>query len=188
MKPERILIPIDVAKCPLEVFKVVNGFAERPGVTVILLHVVNLNIAAPENRVYEGLCAEAEQHLARLAREFLHPAAAILLRVRVGKPSEQILAEAREAAADLILLPIRERAAWKRLFAPKIPRIVAKIIHNAPCGVFVARLKTCFNCSKEWSWAREVAIAADFVAGITEKKNYRAFVGKELLPTHLLSL
>ena len=43
MKPERILLPVDVARCPLEVFDLVNGFAKRPEVTVLLLHVVDLD-------------------------------------------------------------------------------------------------------------------------------------------------
>jgi nucleotide-binding universal stress UspA family protein len=187
MKPERILIPIDVAKCPLEVFNVVNGFVERPGVTVILLHVVNLNIAAPENRVYAELGREADAHLKRLAEICVNPRASILTRVRFGKPAQEIVAAAKEENVDLIILPRYRGSFWKRIFAFFAPQIVQKVIREAPCGVCLVTVKTRFNCSKEWSWAREVAIAADFVAGITEKKNYRAFVGKELLPTHLLS-
>ena len=45
MKAERILLPLDIRKCPLDVFSVVNGFAKYPGATVTLLHVVTLNIA-----------------------------------------------------------------------------------------------------------------------------------------------
>ena len=73
MKPERILLPIDTAKCPLEIFAVANGFACRPEVRVILLHVVNLNIVAPENRVYEELGREVYSHLDRLAQRYIHP-------------------------------------------------------------------------------------------------------------------
>ena len=97
MKPERILLPLDIRKCPLEVFSVANGFARHPGATVILLHVVTLNIAAPEKRVYEELGRDAHWYLERLARGCLHPGVATTIRVRVGKPAEEILAEAAAA-------------------------------------------------------------------------------------------
>ena len=103
--PERILLPIDTAKCPLEGFAVVNGFARRPGVTVILLQVLNLNIAAPENRVYEELGREVYSHLCRLAHEYVPPFASTAVRVRAGRPEEEILAEAAEQKVDLIILP-----------------------------------------------------------------------------------
>src|ERR1035441_624672 len=95
MKPEGILFPVDVARCPLEVFELVNGLAKRPEVTVILLHVVNLNILAPENRVYEELGQEAQWYLERLANKHVHPLASTITRVRIGNPAEEILAEAK---------------------------------------------------------------------------------------------
>ena len=63
MKPEKILVPIDTAKCHPEVFNRVNAFGCHPGVTVILFHVIHLDIAAPDNRVYEELAQEARWHL-----------------------------------------------------------------------------------------------------------------------------
>jgi nucleotide-binding universal stress UspA family protein len=115
MKPQRILLPIDTAQCPMEVFAAVNGFACRPEVTVILLHVVNLNIVAPENRVYEELGREVYSHLCRLADKYIHPFASTAVRVRAGHPEEEILAEAAEQKADLIILPNWGPSLWARL-------------------------------------------------------------------------
>ena len=89
MKPEIILLPVDVARCPLEVFELVNGLAKRSEVTVILLHVLNLNILAPENRVYEELGQEAQWYLESLANQHLHPMASAITHVRVGMPAEE---------------------------------------------------------------------------------------------------
>ena len=91
MKPKRILVPIDIARCPLEVFDRVNAFAAQPGVTVILLHVVTLSIAAPDNRVFEELGREAGWYLERLARKHVHPNASTLIHVRTGKAADEIL-------------------------------------------------------------------------------------------------
>jgi nucleotide-binding universal stress UspA family protein len=104
MKPERILLPIDVIKWPVEVFSAANTFTNAPGATVTLLHVVTLNIAAPEKGVHEALGREALWHLERLARKCLRPGVATITRVRFGKPAEEILAEAVAGNIDLIVL------------------------------------------------------------------------------------
>ena len=157
MKPERLLVPIDIVKCPIEVFDLVNGFAKRPEVTVVLLHVVTVNVAAPENRVYEELGREAHWHLEKLARKFLHPLASTLTHVRAGDPADQILAEAEAESTDLILLPTygpsfwnRVRALWKPGAGSIVSRLAEKVIRAAKCGVFIIQAKTCFDCEAAW--------------------------------------
>ena len=44
MPPGRIVLPINLANCPLEAFSFVNKFAGHRRVEVILVHVVNLNV------------------------------------------------------------------------------------------------------------------------------------------------
>jgi nucleotide-binding universal stress UspA family protein len=179
MKPERILLPVDLAKCPLEAFELVNGFAKPPEVAVILLHVLNLNIMAPENRVYEELAREAYSHLDRLAQQYLHPFASTAIRVRAGQPDEEILAEAAEQKADLIILPSWGPSCWgqlvsfwKRQSAAPLSRRIRKIVREAACPVFIADVKTRFDCQKAWgrpapdiegalSYLRTPAAAAD---------------------------
>ena len=160
MKPQRILLPIDTAKCPLEVFAVANGFASRPEVTVILLHVVNLNIVSPENRIYEELGREVYSHLARLAQRYMHPFASTAVRVRAGQPEEEILAEAAEQKVDLIILPSWGPSWWARLIASWrskpdaiLPRWAQSIIRKAACAVSVVNVKTRFNCERAWGRA-----------------------------------
>src|ERR1035441_2388648 len=150
MKPERILLPLDIRKCPLEVFSVVNDLAKQSGVTVTLLHVVSLNIAAPEKGVYEQLGREAHWHLERLARKCLRPGVAAITRVRFGKPAEEILAEAVAGNIDLIVLAAKPPSFWSRFFAPILPRVVERVIREATCGVFLATAKKWFNCESIW--------------------------------------
>jgi nucleotide-binding universal stress UspA family protein len=150
MKPERILLPIDVARCPLEVFALVNGIAQHPEVTVTLLHVLDLHILAPDNRVYEELSHAAARYLERLARACLPALPNVLIRVRTGRPAEAILAEARAQDARLIILPAGRRSFWKQLFAPIVGRTSTKVIRKAPCTVLVANVKARFNCQEAW--------------------------------------
>jgi nucleotide-binding universal stress UspA family protein len=150
MKAERILLPLDIRKCPLEFFSVVNGLASQPGDTVILLHVVTLNIAVPENRVYEELGRDARWYLERLARECLRPGVATNIRVRLGKPAEEILAEAAAGNADLIILSAYPPSFWKQVFGPTLSRIVARVIRKAPCNVVRVNVQDRFNCEDAW--------------------------------------
>src|ERR1017187_6708169 len=154
MSPERILLPLDIGKWPVEVFSVVNGLAAHPGVAVTLLHVVTLNIAAPEKGVYEALGRDARWHLERLARGCLHPGVAANTRVRFGKPAEEILAEAAAGSADLIVLASKPPSFWSRFFAPLVPRVVERVIREATCGVFLTTAESRFNCEKVWGRPR----------------------------------
>jgi len=150
MKPERILLPLDIRKCPFEVFSVVNDLAKQSGVTVTLLHVVSLNIAAPEKGVYEQLGREAHRHLERLARGCLRPGVTTITRVRFGKPAEEILVEAADGKADLIVLASGLPSFWSRLFARLVPRVVERVIREASCGVFLTTVRKWFNCENAW--------------------------------------
>jgi universal stress protein A len=161
MSLDRILVPVDVAKWPVEVFSVANAFAKQPGVTVTLLHVVTLNIAAPEKRVYEQLAREAHWHLDRLARGCLRPGIAAITRVRFGKPAEEILAEAADGHVDLIVLASAPPSFWSRLLARLVPRVVERVIRDASCGVFLTTAKKWFNCENAWGRPEKETEAAE---------------------------
>ena len=143
---QTILVPIDIKRCPLDVFELVNGFANQADVTLVLLHVLNVNIMAPDNRVYEELRQEAAGHLARLAVRYVSERVTILIRVRFGNPAKEILAEARAQRADLILLGAGQTSVWNRLFAPISCRTVKKVLREAGRGVFLVPVRTRGNC------------------------------------------
>jgi nucleotide-binding universal stress UspA family protein len=175
MQTETILVPIDLERCHPEVFSRVNVLGSRPGVTVILLHVLNLNIAAPESRVYEELAQEAHWHLEHLARQFLHPGISTFLRVRVGKPVEEILAEAEAKAVDLIVLPVSCRSNRKGppALASRLPWAWAtgtsqRLVRLASCPLLVVPAETCINCREHWTTqARDVRSALQYLEVIS---------------------
>lgn len=153
MQTDRILVPIDTEKCHSEVFNRVNAFGRGRAVTVILLHVLNLNVTVADNGEYEKLAQEAHWHLEQLARQFLHPDVSTVLRVRVGKPVEEILAEAEAQAVDLIILPVSSRSYWKgrsslvnRLVSAWSTGTAQKLVRLSPCPLLVLRAATSFDC------------------------------------------
>ena len=176
MRPETILLPLDIRRCPLEVFSEVNGQAKYPGASVTLLHVVTLNIAAPERRVYEELERDARWYLERLARGCLRPDIATSFRVRFGKPAEEILAEAAAGNANLIILPCYPASFLSGLFAPILPGVVEQLVGKAPCRVFRARAEDRFNCEDVWGRSGN---KMDAVPGCLEAGAARGLMAKE---------
>jgi nucleotide-binding universal stress UspA family protein len=175
MSLERILVPLDIKKWPVEVFSVANTFAKRPSAAVTLLHVVTLNIAVPEKGVYEQLGRDAQRHLDRLARACLRPDITTVSRVRFGNPAEEILAEAADGKVDLIVLASEKSSFWRRLFVRILPRVVERIVREASCGVFLTTAKKWFNCEnicgRPWN---AVGATSDCLEGGSESESAHA--------------
>jgi len=150
MHLERILMPLDVMDWSVEVFSVANALAKPAGAAVTLLHVVTLNVAAPENRIYERLAQEANWHLERLAQGCLLPGIAATTRVRFGQPAAEILAEAADSDASLIVLASRPPSFLRRLFYHLVPPVVERVVREARCGVFLTTATKRFNCESIW--------------------------------------
>ena len=172
MKTRRILLPIDIAKCPLEVFAYVNKFADDSLTTITLLHVVRA--MAPGTKGLEGNAPAVEKHLERLARKFIRSRAAPRLCVRVGEPAEEILAEARQSQADLIVLTsYKDLSVWNRPFQPGI---IGKVLSAEPCAISVLRVRTYFNCQEQWEVVDEIVAALDYVGLLKAAKPFKPAV------------
>src|SRR5258708_12257258 len=104
MKPERILLPLDIRKCPLEIFSLIRAFSTRPEVTLILLHVLHVSIDTSDERVSAELAHQAKQYLRRLAQQFLHPTSSTLIHIRIRQTPEHILQDTKSNALQLIIL------------------------------------------------------------------------------------
>lgn len=154
-KPEKILVPIDVARCSPEIFELIDGLARPPRVTIIMLHVVHLNIIAPTNHVFQELAAEAKSHLEQLAKRYLPAFASTMTRVRVGEPAKEIVAETRAQEPDLLILPShgpslwsRMKAVWNPAHTPLVSPLAEKIMRETTCSVLLMTEKTCLSCEK----------------------------------------
>jgi nucleotide-binding universal stress UspA family protein len=161
MKTEKILLPIDTRKCPLEILSLTNGLAARTQSAVTLLHVVTLNILAPETRIYDELAAETRFYLECLAQEYLRAATSTSIRVRFGKLSEELIKQSREEPTDLIVLQNdgssllrRLTGIWKRSFNPMLSPPVEKVVREANCGVLVVSGKGNLDCEVTWGTPR----------------------------------
>lgn len=162
MSVKRILIPLDLMRSPCDALVFARNMAADHPVCVTLLYVLNLDIVVPTGRqVYNELCAESEAALRKLARFFFGTDGAVRVVVRVGRPHEQILAEAKAESPDLIVLSGPKPRRWKQLLrlgtvqkiidavscpAVVLPRLKKKASHNTPpapetaCSTFPVEL------------------------------------------------
>jgi len=132
MKRSDILVPVNLENDSLEGLKYAANAAGELSLHSTLLHVVELNIVPLDRRVYDELCLEYEQKLQKLSNWF--PAGQLRLSVRIGTPHEEILAEARDSEAELIVMsaPRDHRVRW-----PFRSTTVERVVRDAPCLTLV---------------------------------------------------
>jgi nucleotide-binding universal stress UspA family protein len=155
----RILLPIDVAKCPLEVFPFINELAEEHEATVTLLHALSGGGANGEFQK-ESMRA-AEKLLEQLARKFINPRLASRTSVHVGMPPDAILAEAAQSSVDLIVLTSYGNSAIGK--RPTRSQIVQAVLDVAPCNITLLPVRTSFNCAQQWELVDEIVGALNYV-------------------------
>lgn len=141
---KRILVPLDRTPVSETVVPVVGAMARGDGATVRLLHV------APVPRTHlteEGrVLAYADQEMASLesyALDFLRTIAAQLdgagdveCRVRFGDPVDEILGEAEDFGADLIVVTTETRGTLRRAV---LGSVADQVLRKAAAPVLLMR-------------------------------------------------
>jgi nucleotide-binding universal stress UspA family protein len=151
IKAQRLLLPVDLAKCPLEIFPLANGFTKPFEGAITLLHVFDRRKIAAARGVSETELRRAERHLRRIGDDYLSPAVEASFRVRIGIPRDEILAEAKATNVDLILLPAFVPSVWQRLAGLAYGETARHLVVGASCSVFVVDVRTRFNCFRRWA-------------------------------------
>jgi nucleotide-binding universal stress UspA family protein len=111
-----------------------QGLADEVPIHLTLLNVVNLNVVRLESRIYSEVCAESEATLKKLAGHFFGDRPSVRINVRVGRPHEEIVAEAEAELSELIIMAIPKPARWKRLLGLGT---VERVVRNARCPTLV---------------------------------------------------
>jgi nucleotide-binding universal stress UspA family protein len=133
MQGRRILVPVNLPLHSFEALLFAKQMAGEVPLSLTLLHVVRLNIAF-ESRVYDELCLESEEALRQIGRRIFGATPGVNVIVRVGKPHEEIVAEAQSASAELILLSTPKPSFWKTLLGEGTVR---GVVRAAPCPTLV---------------------------------------------------
>jgi nucleotide-binding universal stress UspA family protein len=104
MRNKHILVPLDLVRGPASALVAAQQMAAESPLCITLLHVIDLNIFPPQPAVNDQLCAESQAALRKLAKLFFGAKQVVRTIVRLGQPADEIIAEAKTAGADLIVM------------------------------------------------------------------------------------
>jgi nucleotide-binding universal stress UspA family protein len=138
----KILLPIDVAEPEIakEAIEAATALAKAFDSQLRLIHVTSpVVVASPmaviPQAVYDELGVYEKSELQRLAAPIDLPKAAISTTVRIGAVYPELLAEAEEWGADLIIVGAHKRSMATYLLGSS----AAAIVRHAGCTVMVVR-------------------------------------------------
>lgn len=144
MNRSEILVPLNLGNDSLEGLKFAAHVAGEMSLHTTLLHVVELNISPLDRRVFDELCLESQEKLQKLAQSFTENVPR--LSVRIGKPHEEILAEARDSGAELIVMDApKTQHRW-----PFHSTTVERVVRNAPCQTLVMPAEPAKNAAMRY--------------------------------------
>jgi nucleotide-binding universal stress UspA family protein len=139
---KRALVPLDGSAVAEGIAPFIQEIAGPLDLDVTLLRVVS---PMPPTVVdggpvvicdVEGLCAEAERYLVPFATELRANGIRVTTEVRCGEPVAEILAGAREAKADMIIMTTHGRTGVGRLLFGSVAEAV---LRQADVPVFLMR-------------------------------------------------
>lgn len=142
-RARRAIVPLDGSAVAEAVLPVVAEIADPLGLEIVLLRVVEL-LSPGESEATHALVdteeqarlARARQYLASLTLQFAGRMTSVQSRVRCGHPASEIVAEAREQGADLIVMTTHGRTGLARLLAGSV---ASSVMRRAQIPVLVRR-------------------------------------------------
>jgi universal stress protein A len=138
-----ILVPIDFSDCSRKALQYAVPLARQFGSRLLLVHVMPVHyfvgsefgpvdVPVPEQEMREN----SERALDRFAREEIGVVVPVATRVCRGQPVQEIVAVAREAGVDLILLSTHGHTGLKHVL---LGSVTENVVRYAPCPVLVVR-------------------------------------------------
>src|ERR1017187_1423389 len=135
----RILVPIDFRDSTLAVLQYAAAFAREYKATITLLHIVEpvgseLRRNISRERLIEEMSEVGEHQIRRLVDVIWGEEIVTDVVVAGGKPHQQIVNEAKETNADMIIMASHGAVGPRGLFRRSTTE---KVVRHAPCPVLV---------------------------------------------------
>lgn len=139
---KHILVPTDFSEQGLTALKYAVAFADRFGAGVDLLHVIEpippgaLLSYMPAQELKDDMQAAAEKQMEELHKEWDDYAFPVRRLIVEGHPFVEIIRQAREGKADLIVMGTHGRGAIAHML---LGSVAEKVVRKAPCPVLTVR-------------------------------------------------
>lgn len=133
--PSRVLAPVDLSEVSAAAFRFGLGLLDQAGVRPVMAELLFV-LSPAEASIHfspDQIAYLARAELQRFAEREL-PQVRVTRQVRSGMPWEQILLEAREMAADLLILGAQGRSGLERLL---LGSVASDVLREAQCSVLV---------------------------------------------------
>ena len=142
-----ILVPHDFSSCANHAAAMARDLAQAHGAKVVLLHVAQLPMGlGPETIVTppggapmpakQFAVAGAREHLEDLARRLRKDSVEVAIELAIGDAVTEILAGARDAGADLIVMGTHGRTGLDRVM---VGSVTEKVVRQSPVPVLTLR-------------------------------------------------
>jgi len=138
LAPKIILVPLTVSSSSHSALAIAKKLARESEAKLVLLHVVQLNIAGEEHgiqrtRLLNELCCNAEFQLQQLADCMGNQAATEIL-VCLGRPAEAIVEAAGRLQADTIVMCTHGHRGWLKWLHHNT---ALNVTRQAPCAIWL---------------------------------------------------
>ena len=144
MSIETILVPTDFSGPSKEAVQYASALAKDFGARLCLVFVYEPLMIVDGLEAYavvrsnEQMLKQVRRRLATFARDEIEEMIPVQREVRIGKPHREIVAEAKEAGADLIVIATHGYTGLKHAF---IGSTAERVVRHASCPVLVVRRK-----------------------------------------------
>jgi len=139
---KKIVFPVDFSESCLGASRYVEAYAGRFQAELTLVHVVDVGAYAalgtsalefvPGNDLRKEAGDRARDRMATFLQDELKHFD-VTRKVLEGDPSRQIIAEAHQSGADLIMMPTHGLSIFRRYI---LGSVTAKVLHDAECAVW----------------------------------------------------
>ena len=135
----RILVPVDLLDSTLAALQYAAAFARQYKATITLLHIVepvgqDLRRNLSRERLIEEMSEVGERQIRKLVDVIWGEEIVTDVVVAGGKPYQQIVNEAKETNADMIIMASHGAVGSRGLFRRSTTE---KVVRQAPCPVLV---------------------------------------------------
>jgi nucleotide-binding universal stress UspA family protein len=137
-----ILVPVDFTAGSFEALQFAATLGRECHAAIIVLHVVQLNLVGeelgcPRTQYLNEMAEQARSQLRRWTEMVFTGPSAVRIVIAEGRPHQEILQQARERGADLMVISAHRYGGLLKLLRFLHPNTVAHIVAEACCPVLV---------------------------------------------------
>lgn len=138
----KIVVPLDFSEFSYKSLDYASAFAMQSQAEILLLHIIPLNYVETEvmafdySQIEKQAADSCQARLEKLMRCRVDPSLKAEVRVRIGRPVDEIVNAAKEFEADLIIMSTHGYTGLKHAF---LGSTTENVVRYSPCPVLTLR-------------------------------------------------